>query len=302
MMRIYNRFRWPICSTLCLVTAAAVSRAEEAESTPPELVLVAPGTRIADEPPPGWSHLVVKSVPRLESGDLNSLPSFASSTATLFRTVILAEVRHGRGDGPEFRLARVGLGLCVPSGETDTVVTRESAAGGRTTLSLIERKVLDRAEEELIKARLIARTTQFAVLATPSELLVDGRHEKIFLFYALSVDPGDGRLSVLMWAYTTSSDRRVRVSGLSLLPDRLVYRCGLDVESERLLGALPVNWSFAMRSLPPGTRVATPESIRAWLTDPRRIASEPARFEELVRTTLASTDGLSRARTTSRVR
>ena len=129
-----------------LNTASAV---EPAPAQLPELVLLAPGTTIAKEPPRGWSNLVLKSLPRLETGDLDTLPSFAGSTATLFRSLILADVRPTGDPKARYRLARIGLGLCVPHGESETIVTREHVAAGHVPLGLIERQVLQHAEDEL---------------------------------------------------------------------------------------------------------------------------------------------------------
>src|ERR1700722_11691015 len=57
----------------------------------PRLVLLAAGTRIGDTPPEGWTHSVLRSMPRLKSGDLDTLPTAATKTATMFRTAILAD-------------------------------------------------------------------------------------------------------------------------------------------------------------------------------------------------------------------
>jgi hypothetical protein len=148
---------------------------------------------------------------------------------------------------------------------------------------MIERRVLDHAEDALKKARLLARTERFAVLAAPSDLLVKGEHEKVFLFYAFIVDPADGRLSVLLWAYTADRERPLRLSMPVLLPPRDLFSCGLDVKAERLLGAVPVNWKFAMCSLPAGERVSIPAAERPWFTDAARIAAQPHAFEAVVR-------------------
>jgi hypothetical protein len=291
MPRRDRRRAWFVPGFLTLLVVTSACRGGEpvkAGTGLPGLVLIAPGTHVGDAAPRGWSHLVVKSVPKLESGDLDTLPSFAATTATLFRTVILADVRPSNGGAARYALSRVGLGLAVPAGGQDTVVTHENASSAELSLGFVERKVFDRAEAELKKARLVARRERFAVLAAPSELLVDGRHEGVYLFYALTVDPDDGRLSVFLWAYTNDPARKPRVSPLSLLTTPLVYRCGLDVQAERLLGALPVNWSFAMRSVPPGKPLAAADGLRRWLTDPKRIAAAPEAFEALLRADLTT--------------
>jgi hypothetical protein len=285
---------------MALGWSASTGMAEPVATPLPELVLLAPGTTIRAEPPPGWSALVLKSLPKLESGDLDTLPSFAGSTATHFRSLILADVRPTGDPKARYRLARIGLGLCVPHEKAETVVTREHVAAGHVPLGLIERQVLQHAEDELKKARLIARGPRFAVLATPSMLLVGEKHEPIHLLYAFCVDPSDGQLESVVWGYSTDRTQSVRLTPPALLPPRLVYRCGLDVQAERLLGALPVNWSFAMRALPPGTALVFPDPLQAWLISPSRIAEEPLEFERLIRAMLASRKEITSVEKTGR--
>lgn len=280
-----GRARWIALGVVLGSSLAAGSEPAAApRPAPPDLVLIAAGTRVSGGSPRGWTNLVLKSVPCLASGDLDTLPSFAGTTASLFRSIILADVRPAPGRDGGYRLARVGLGLCVPDGEDDVIVTPEDPG---ESLGIVERKVLDRAAEELKKARLLARGEHFSVLASPSTLLVNGDQTPVHLFYALSVNPGDGRLTVAMWAATTGPER-VRLSPVTRLAPNLVYKCGLDVKAERLLGALPVNWTFAMTALPPGDHFDTPDSLRPWLADARRIAAEPAKFEAAFRPLLSA--------------
>ena len=211
------------------------------------------------------------------------LPSFAHSTASLFHTVIVADVRPSRGQGAPFRLAHVGLGVCVPVRGIDTVVDQSNATSSKIALGIVEQQVLAQAEEELKKARLLARTDRFAVLATPTEMKVGASHRHILLFYAFLVEPATGRLRTSLWAVMAAPKDRVPPRTLTVLAPHLVYRCNLDVEAQRLLGTLPVNWNFAMRALPPGERVAVPDEMKPWLVDPHRIEADPTGFERRVR-------------------
>ncbi len=86
-------------------------RAEPRRGRRAELVRIAPGTLVGDQPPRMWSHLVIKSLPRLASGDLETLPRSAFRTAALMRTVILADVGRSAEDPTRFALRRVGVGL-----------------------------------------------------------------------------------------------------------------------------------------------------------------------------------------------
>src|SRR5438067_1605445 len=70
--------------------------------TQPRVSFLQAGTRLTDKPPTGWSHLVVKAIPRLASGDQGSLPSAAAKMATLFRTFIVADVRPVDADERDF--------------------------------------------------------------------------------------------------------------------------------------------------------------------------------------------------------
>ena len=89
----------------------------------PKLVPLQPGLLIGDKPPEGWSHLVVKSIPRLASGEKDSLPNGSAKTAAYFRTVILANVKPVDVDEKEFELTQIGVGICVPrKGEEKDVV------------------------------------------------------------------------------------------------------------------------------------------------------------------------------------
>jgi hypothetical protein len=227
-------------------------------------------------------------MPRIESGDVDSLPSFAESTATLFRSVIFADVRSDPRSNRGFRLARVGLGLCVPADGTEMVVTPETASSLPVTLGFVERQVLDKASEQLVKARLVCRTPTMGILAAPSELKASDGHRSIYLFYAILVGAGSERIKTYVWAVDAEPEARTPPRVLTLLPRGLLYPCGLDVAAERLLGTIPVGWSFAMCALPPGKALTTPETLKTWLTDPQRMASRPGEFEALVRAGLGA--------------
>ena len=253
------------------------------DSPLPELVLIKPGTRIDAPPFPGWNHLIIKSKSRIDSGDIDTLPSFATDTATLFRSVILADVRPAAGSAAKFRIARVGLGLCVPAEGIDTVITYATLESHPTRLGMVERQVLSAAEEELKKARLVARTPAFALLAAPSDLKIGKTHQKVFLYYLLLLDPETGLLRSYFWSTAAQPRRRTPPPDFTLLPESLVFDCALDVAADRILGTLPINWSFAMNALPSGRRIPLPESVRPWLVNPHKIAADPAAFEAAVR-------------------
>jgi hypothetical protein len=253
----------------------------------PELVMLPSGAVIEATPPAGWTHLIVKSLPSLKSGDLGTLPASARKTATLFRTAIVAEVRTPARASEGFQIARLGLGLCVPFEGLDTVVESSIASKARDSLGFVELQVLARAEQELRKGRLIVRTPTFLIFAGPSTLLLGSTHESVNLFYAVLVDPALGHLSTLLWSLPAEGWAHVGPKSLVLLPSSLVFHCGIDVDAERILGTVPYSWSFAMKALPEGTQIRVPEALQTILRDPKRMATDPAGLEARLRSLVA---------------
>jgi hypothetical protein len=248
------------CEGSALGTAALAAQA--VGWSQPRLVILPAATRVADSPPEGWSHLVMKSVPRLASGDRDTLPSSASKTAALFRTVMLADVQPV-GLDKEFILSRIGIGMCVPARDgkdEDIVVSSDRLQSLSLRLSTVEQLVLEVAEGELAEARIVARTPTFALLRTPAMLVVAGKHRNVDLYYAFCVDRATGRLRVGVWSMWPGTVPQPPPPALIELAPKTAFDCAVDVHAKRLLGTIPISWSFAMRSLPPGrpVRVSAP--------------------------------------------
>lgn len=101
----------------------------------PKLVYLRTGTLVSDKPPEGWSHLVVKSIPRLASGDRGTLPKGSTETATKFRTVILASVRPLDVDEKDFELEQIGVGICVAKDEDNDMVVAADRLDARSQIN-----------------------------------------------------------------------------------------------------------------------------------------------------------------------
>lgn len=173
----------------------------------PRLVYLKPGLRITKKPPEGWSHLVIKSIPRLATGDKGSLPAGSGKTATLFRSVLLANVKPVDINEKDFELTQIGVGICIPDPQDedqDIVVSADMLnALGLTHLTTIQRMVLDAAEVEMAEGRIIARTATFALFRSPVTVLEPGpggKHSKANLHYAFCANRTTGRLDVAVWA------------------------------------------------------------------------------------------------------
>src|SRR5947209_1574766 len=135
-----------------------------------KLVHLAPGSRIeSEEPPAGWNHLVIKSLPRLATGDLDTVSSQAFETAGRVRLVIVADVQNATTGDARSYLHRVGVGLCAPAanGLGDVVVTPTSVEGSKGPWTTKQRLVLAATSLDLARVSLGASTSNLALIRLP---------------------------------------------------------------------------------------------------------------------------------------
>lgn len=249
----------------------------------PKLVRITPGTVVNDQVPEGWSCRIIKTVLKLKSGDVDSLPQFAFEAATRLKTVVLAEV----GPGPSgYTLRRLGVGLAMKHQGSDIVVSSDSAARLGVELSSLDRLVLSRAEKALDRGRMVARTPTFMVYDASVESLQEGGHRSVFLRYALMVNPRIGQIHTLVWPVAEDPLNRSAPETMVLLPPNALFHCGIHVQATRLPGGLPVAWYFAMDGLPPGERLPLTPELRKWsILDPKT-GPQAIRFEAATREAL----------------
>lgn len=277
--------------------------AVQAIGSQPRLVQLNAATRVGEKTPEGWTHLIIKSIPHLQSGDLNTLPDMAKTTATMFRTVMVADVQP-LGLDKQFILSRVGLGICVPSqdgSKDDVVVSTDRLEALSIKLSTVEKIVLETAEGELAESRIIAFTSTFALLRSPAMLLFQGKHVKVDLYYAFCVDPATGRLRVGAWSMWPGGGTQPPPPSIIEVAQKTVYKCAVDVQAKRALWTVPYSWSFAMQQLPPGHAIPIKgnkplgEKIVAIARHPSDVNTEE--FEKMVRKVLFSVPEPAAAKT-----
>jgi len=269
---------------------------EVAETFDPPFFLIRPGTPIVDAPPPSWSHFVVKAQSKLVSGDVDSVPTWGARMAARIRTVILADVGHPPEDPHKFALRKIGIGLCLADQKgSDIVVSANQAEELGFELGTLEKVVLESAEAELARGRMTVATPTFGIYRSPTTMLNQGEHRASEILYAFLVDPNSGDLRVVVWSREIAANRKNSIKNLVELRPNLVYECGIDVKARRLLGTIPISWSFAMQDILPGRkRTVSPElaekmeAIASGRPDPRIL--EKALIEYLsTRTTIRGT-------------
>ena len=266
-----RRRRHPWClAWLAMLGLAAGCRSEPEPVAPrpasvPRLVALESGSEGGEGPPPGWSHRVIRSVPRLASGDLDELPDAAGDTATRFRTVVAAEVAGSRRLG--FHLARVGVGNAVPTPDGERVVTLDGPPRVLETLGVVDRVVLiARISSSTAAPRRPIPT--FALFRTPTMLLVDGEHRDVDLCYALLVDPSTGALSALCWPLPPGCASPP--DALTLLPPDLAFDAPLDARATVASAPSSSPGPSPSPAPLPGRRIPVPVALAPALFPARR--------------------------------
>jgi hypothetical protein len=260
-----------------------------------KLVHLQPGLLIGDKPPEGWSHIVVKSLPRLASGDKDSLPKEAAKTAAYFHTVILANVKPVDVDEKDFELTQVGIGICVAQkGQKEEIViaaSRLEALG--LHLGFIQKMTLDAMEKEMTKGRIIAQTPTFALLRAPATVVAAGNeHREVNLNYAFCVERTTGKLQVGLWTSALEAHETRAPQTMVRLKSKQVFDCKMDVQATKVFGVtVPGTWSFAMSVLPAGQRVAVPKDLGELIvkTSRKPIDADAEALEEALDQVLVTT-------------
>lgn len=259
----------------------------------PPFYLIRPGTRIQNGPPSTWTHLVVKAQSRLVSGDLNTLPEWGAEMASRIRTVILADVGSSPKIPNQFTLRKVGIGLCMPGRDGgDIVVTADRAAELGFELGTLEAVVLESAETELRRGRMIVSTPTFGIYRSPTTMLRDGEHRAVEIFYGFLVDAESGGLRVVVWLKEPKTTLRRSIGTIVELHSNLVYECPINVRARRLLGTIPISWSFAMQDLLPGRSRTVSADLAETMEAVASGKSEPAVLERALTTILDSSKSI----------
>ena len=110
-------------------SAGGVGRAPPGDQpfVPRPLTRIEPGTQIADRAPHGWSQLVVKSQPKITSGDVSKVPELTVKFVSMFFTAILLKVeRQPASDPPRYQFARAAIGIGARIGDRDTIISSDT--------------------------------------------------------------------------------------------------------------------------------------------------------------------------------
>ena len=225
----------------------------DVSARPPETI--ASGTVVGRSAPAGWSHLVIKSLPRVRPGEESKIPILLRSQtvrmASWMFTVFAADVRPEPRDGKSvYKLRAVGLGLGTASHGRDIVITPETAGEHGVELDWITREILTKGYKTQANARVVVQGPSFALVDAPVWYCCGANHRLMRFRYALLVDAPIGRLEVLVWLLDSESECNDE-SVVILAPDT-IDEAELIPDSKEFNGlGIATDGAFAVDRLPP---------------------------------------------------
>lgn len=253
---------------------------------------IPPGTVIDRTPPDGWSHLVIKSHPRVRPGDEQNVPATARSmTVRMTRwmfTAFVADVRpETRGQETRHHLRAVALGLGTSVGGRDVVITPDTAASHGVKLDFFTTTILTKGYETQKLAVVVAQSPTFALVDTPVWYRCGEKNRLIRFRYGLLVDPATGRLDVLVWALDPEGHCGDPAAVL-LNPNQIDEAELIPVAGGFNRLGIATDSAFGVDRLPPHrVRLELPPELRAAATRTRYAPDDARALEAALRQLLA---------------
>lgn len=276
---------------VCCLTKSAFPQAANFDVTPRPLTQIAPGSVIDREAPKGWSHLIIKSQPRIGAGDVKKVTNQVNQLSCLLFTAVVANVQEDKSGGPaRYRLSGLGVGMGTKIKGKDVIITPDTQRKLGADLGFFARIVLNESTKRVQEVQAVARSDSMAVFDAPSLMLREGKHRPIIVRYALLVDRQTGRLDTLIWPI--DRDDRGAYVGLAgayewLAPNK-IEDCVLHVDGNEFFAGTPTESAFAMNRFPQGQKqIAIPDEDKALAVKARFSSVAAGELEAKLREVLA---------------
>lgn len=238
------------------------------------------GTVVERGPPTGWSHLVIKSLPRVRADNRPLLPAITVDKASWMFTAFVADVvREEQGTHARHKLRAVGMGLGAAVNGRDTILLPEDL--NRWDLN---RQILVKGYEVQRKAVLVVHGPSMGLVDTPVWFKCGGGNKLVRYRYALLVDPPSGRLDVWLWSLGADGAACGELTEFVRIGPNTIDEAELVVEPKKMgpLG-IPSDDAFAVERFPPGRRSPLPPDLRPLAAKTRFTPAEAAELERRLR-------------------
>ncbi len=257
----------------------------EYDVTASEPQQIAPGTVIGRGAPDGWSHLIIKSLPRVKPSEAARVPvpPFLSRERVLRQaswmfTVFAANVVQERqGRQSWYRLRAVGLGLGASVNGQDIVLNADGAQPAGVSLNFIESETLRAGYRVQRQSRLAVHASSFALVDTPVAFRCGTKNRMVRFRYALLVDMATGELDVFCWRLGGTDGECADLSRAVLLPPSDIDDAELIPDATEFTAGVPNELGFGVDELPPHRlEVTIPAGLRG-LAAQKRFTPDEAR-------------------------
>jgi hypothetical protein len=246
---------------------------------------IAPGTVVGRSAPKGWSHLVIKSLPRVRPADREKLIGLTARMASWMFTAFVADVRPEKHESvTRYRLRAIGLGLGTSVGGRDTIVTPETAERHGVELNFISREILTKGYKTQALAVVVVHGPTFALVDTPVWHRCGDRNRLIRFRYALLVDAASGRLDVVCWSLDREGECGEPGVLVILAPDTIDEAELIPDTSRFTAGITKDDDAFGVEGLPPHkARLLLPPDLRPLASQVKYAPAEAADLEARLR-------------------
>jgi len=281
---IQNRSMSAVGALLGLLLLPVTASAErpvpvdQYQVTPRQVSLIQPGTVVDEKAPDGWSHLIIRSHPRVAREDLDKVNSLTAQLASFLFTAIVAKVEaYEDGDEMRYRFKDAGVGFGTPIEGRPTIISPDSQARLGANLSFFARQVLSTCYEEQKAGRIVCHSDTMAVVDTRVVLNRGGRHRWCIFRHALLVDPASGALATLLWPIDVGERGYAGVAGpVQWLPANKIQEAVLRVDTGEFTFGVLSKVAFAVAEVPRGQRqLEFPEGVEK-LAGLQRLTPESA--------------------------
>lgn len=183
---------WPIPAPTPILAADY-----DVTATKPEII--APGTVVGNTAPEGWSHLVLKSLPRVRPSEKDKVNDLAARMSGWMLTVLTVDVAKSADNPPRYRFRTVGLGLGTSIKGKDTVITPDTGKKFGADMGFVTRTILEKGYDTQAQATLVVKGPSMGILDTPVWFKWGTKNTLIRYRYVFLVDEATGRLDSLVW-------------------------------------------------------------------------------------------------------
>lgn len=232
---------------------------------------IEPGTIVEKAAPKGWSHLVLKSLPRVREDQKKDLPELTVDKASWMFTAFLANVKQ---DGGRYKFDKAALGLGAKAKDRDTILTAETGKKLGGNLGLFGGEILNKGYEVQKKAVLVFSGPSMALIDTPVWFRVGDDNKMVRYRYALLVDAASGRLETIVWRLGTDGVGTSFDDAVWLKPDTVdVAELVVDKKKVNRLG-IPADDAFAVDKMPGGRKLPIPAELQKLAAQTRFTADD----------------------------